>query len=112
MGTPSTKFQKQLLLDIKVYRERIAVLTQQQKITSVDISDESIRIEINATEEKMLSLKEGKLLNEELEKIYNRKLQLLRMMLSKEIPNSSISVLLQIEEAEERMEKLQRQLDS
>lgn len=83
MGSTPTEYQKQLLLNITNYQKRIAVLKQQQAMTSAGISEDLIRTEFKMAEQRMMSLRESQLLNEELEKVYSRRLQLLRMMLER-----------------------------
>ena len=112
MGSTPEEHRKQLLVNITNYRRRIVVLKQQQAMTSAGISEDLIRSQVKMAEQRMISLRESQLLNEELEKIYSRKLQLLRMMLAKEIPYADVSVLLQIEEAETGIEQLQKLLAS
>jgi hypothetical protein len=112
MGSTPTEYQKQLLLNIANYQKRITVLKQQQALTSAGISEDLIRTEVKIAEQRMVALRESQALNEELEKIYSRRLKLLRMMLAKEIPYADVSILLQIEEAEAGIEQLQKLLAS
>lgn len=92
------------------YKRRVKALKEQLAATSIGISEQIVQADIQQTEENLRLRQRSGMLSKEVEKIYSRRLQLLRMMLAKELPYASVNVLLEIEEAEEGMEQLQKQL--